>query len=252
MLRLSTHFYPPPDKNKVLVEELDDFFNNAIINFGCDGIYNYCHNIISSYLRYKNLVQLGQPLTEPVSRRTLQKQVKIILTPLFSKEVQAKCASIPLNNKKSALQTVLTSQFITEFPIRIMILASDYYSLPPGTSPFRHAYVPDAFTQYQEREGVKLGIIPKYEEETEAWRDFLSSCFEFRYTYGFFPLKVEKRLHAFNDNEGIPDNGSLKHMIKIINKYLTNTVTTSVPTSVPEGSQSRAHSRTKRRKTTHE
>ena len=199
-----------PDPDKIFSDELDAFFNHAVINFDIQPLELYKSRIITSYMHSKNLRTIDTTSGKPVP----SEQVKTILTHLFSPDSRARYKSIPTGMPELQVSNVFSShKNITDFPHKLASLASAYYLLPniPGFT-YIDNIRPDRADQ---RKGTTFSLPPELKEPVDQWVTFLTECLEFKKSYVYLPPLAFARLYVFNSNEDISDD-FLGQMIKLI------------------------------------
>ena len=199
-----------PDPDKLFSDELDAFFNHAVINFDIQPLELYKSRIITSYMYYKNLITIDTTSGKPVPP---SEQVKTILTHLFSPDSRARYKSIPTGMSELQVSNVFSSRDITDFPTKLASLASAYYLLPniQGFT-YSGSICPSKADQL---DGATFDTS-HFNHILVEWLEFLTECISFSTSYGDLPPRVNARLYAFNSNRGIPENDELIHMIEII------------------------------------
>jgi len=203
----------PEDPDKLFSDDLDRFFNHAVINFDIHPFELYQSRIITSYMYSKKLGTIVTTSGEP------PQQVKTILTHLFSPGSRARYKSIPTGMPELQVSNVFSSPDITDFPIKLASLASTYYSLPnlPGFT-YSGSICPSKADQL---DGATFDTS-HFDDVLVEWLEFLTECISFSTSYGDLPPRVNARLYAFNSNRGIPENDELSHMIEIITELKDN------------------------------
>ena len=196
-----------PDPDKLFSDELDAFFNHAVINFDIQPLELYKSRIITSYMHSKNL---GSVVVESGE---LNDGVKKILTHLFSPDSRARYKSIPTGMPELQVSNVFSSRDITDFPHKLASLASAYYLLPNIP---RFTYIDNICpARADQRKGTTFSLPLELKEPVDQWVTFLTECLAFRKSYVYLPPLAFARLYVFNSNEDISDD-FLGQMIKLI------------------------------------